>query len=187
MTQVLRPFIGKFVVVYINNILIYNRSTSQHLDHLRQVCEVLRKEQLYANPKKCTFLVYRVIFLGFIVSAQGVSADHEKVRAIVEWPIPQTIREVRSFHGLATFYRRFIRNFSTIVSPITDCLKKGDFHWTLAATQAFDEIKQKMVEAPVMRLPNFSKVFEITCDASGVGIVGVPPRKVTQLHTSVKS
>ncbi|KAI0519614.1 hypothetical protein KFK09_007065 [Dendrobium nobile] len=105
MSQVLRPFMGKFVGVYFDDILIYT---------------------------------------------QGVSADPEKVRAIVKWPIPQNIREVRSFHGLATFYGRLIRNFNTIVSPITDCLKKGDFHWTLAATRAFDEIKQKMVEAPVM-------------------------------------
>ncbi|KAI0507339.1 hypothetical protein KFK09_013461 [Dendrobium nobile] len=84
MTQVLRPFMGKFVVVYFDDIFIYSQSVSQHLDHLRKVCEVLRKEQLYANPKKCTFLVDRVIFLGFIVSAQGVSVDPEKVRAIVE-------------------------------------------------------------------------------------------------------
>ncbi|PKU61034.1 putative mitochondrial protein [Dendrobium catenatum] len=173
MTQILKPLFGKFVVVYFDDILIYSRSVEQHLNHIQQVYEILKKEQIYANPKKCTFVTNQVTFLGFIISSHGISADPEKVRAINEWPIPKNIRDVRSFHGLATFYRRFIRNFSTIVGPITDCLKKGDFVWTTSATKAFEEIKRKMVEAPVMRLPDFSKVFEVTCDASGIGIGGV--------------
>jgi len=118
-TQVLRPFIGKFVVEYFDGILIYNKSTEQHLNHLSQVCVVLRKKSLYVNPKKCTFLTDQVIFLG-VVSSQGVSADPNKIKAIMEWPKPCNIREVRSFHGLTTFYRHFIQNFSTIMNPITD-------------------------------------------------------------------
>ena len=136
MTQILRPFIEKFVVVYFDDILIYSKS-KQHLDHLTQVCVVLRKKSLYANPKKCIFLTDQVIFLGGVVSSQGVSADPDKIKAIVEWPEPCSIREVRSFHGLATFYRHFIQNFSTIMAPITDCLKKGEFKWTKAAVKTF--------------------------------------------------
>ncbi|PKU62236.1 putative mitochondrial protein [Dendrobium catenatum] len=173
MTQILRPLLGKFVVVYFDDILIYSYSVEQHLTHLRQVCEILKREQMYANPKKYTFLTNQVTFLEFIISSQGISADPEKVQAINEWPEPKSIRDVRSFHGLATFYRRFIRNFSTIVAPITDCLKKGEFLWTTTATRAFEEIKKRMMEAPVMRLPDFSKVFEVTCDASGIGIGGI--------------
>nr|ABD63096.1 Gag-pol polyprotein, putative [Asparagus officinalis] len=169
MTQVLRLFTENFLVMYFDEILIYRNSREQHVDHLRQVCAVLRKEQLYANTKKCTFLTRQVIFLGFVVSS-GVSADPEKVRVIEEWPEPKNIRDVRSFHGLATFYRRFIKGFSTIMVPITDCLKKGEFEWSKAATKAFVEIKQRISQAPVMRLPDFFKVFEITCDASGIDI-----------------
>ena len=127
MTQILRPYLGKFVVVYFDDILIYSRTRDEHLNHLRSVCDTLQKEKFYANPKKCAFLTDSLTFLGFILSSQGISVDQEKVHAIVEWPEPKTIRDVRSFHGLATFYRRFIRDFSTIVAPMTDCLRKGPF------------------------------------------------------------
>ena len=127
MTQVLRPFMSKFLVVYFDDILIYSKAPEHHVGHLRQVCHALRNEQLYANPKKCVFMSDKVVFLGFVVFAQGVSTDPQKIQAITEWPKPMNIREVRSFHGLATFYRRFIKEFSTIMTPITDCLKKEKF------------------------------------------------------------
>ena len=93
------------MVVYFDDILIYSRTKEDHLDHLQQVCQVLRQESLYANLKKCDFLTTRIIFLGFVVTPDGLTVDPEKVRAIEEWPVPQSVHEVRSFHGLATFYR----------------------------------------------------------------------------------
>ena len=173
MTHVQQPLIGKFLVVYFDDILIYSQSKEEHLAHLRQVLLTLRKAKLYVNLKKCSFMQPHVLFLGFIVSEHGISANPEKVRVIREWPEPQFITETRSFHGLASFYRRFIRGFSTIMDPITECFKNKEFQWSNATSQAFREIKVRMTEAPVLRYPDFTKVFEVACDASGVGIGGV--------------
>ncbi|KAK9922731.1 hypothetical protein M0R45_031180 [Rubus argutus] len=129
MNQVLRPFSGSFVVIYFNDILIYSKTKEEHMVHLRQVLSALQENKLYVNLKKCTFCTNKLLFLGFIVGEDGIQVDEEKVRAIREWPAPKTVSEVRSFHGLATFYRRFVRNFSTITAPITECLKQGKFHW----------------------------------------------------------
>jgi len=98
------------------------------MDHMRKVLEVLRENKLFINLKKCSFMMDQLLFLGFVVSADGIRVDEEKVRAIREWPTPKTVEEVRSFHGLATFYRRFIQNFSSIVAPITECMKKEKFN-----------------------------------------------------------
>jgi hypothetical protein len=119
--------ISKFVVVYFDDILIYSQSTEEHLKQLREVLLVLRANKLYVNLKKCTFLKDKLLFLGFIVGAEGIHLDEEKVRVIQEWPTSTTVGHVSSFHGLTTFYRRFIKNFSSIVAPITECMKKGQF------------------------------------------------------------
>jgi len=128
MNQVLKPFIENFVVIYFDDILIYSRNPVNHMDHMRKVLEVLRENKLFINLKKCSFMMDQLLFLGFVVSANGIRVHEEKVRAIREWPTPNTVEEVRSFHGLATFYRRFIQNFSSIVAPITECMKKEKFN-----------------------------------------------------------
>ena len=174
MNYVLRNFIGKFCVVYFDDILIYSKSMDEHVIHLRAVLEVLRKETLYANLKKCTFCSDKVIFLGFVVSSEGLEVDSEKIKAIQEWPRPTSISQVRSFHGLASFYRRFVPNFSTLAAPLTSTIKKNStFHWGEEQENSFNIIKDCLTKAPLLALPDFSKTFEIECDASGVGIGAV--------------
>ncbi|KAL1189304.1 RNA-directed DNA polymerase-like protein [Cardamine amara subsp. amara] len=138
MNHVLRAYIGLFVVVYFDDILIYSRSLDEHTEHVKMVLDTLRKETLFANFKKCTFCTDNVVFLGFVVSADGIKVDEAKVKAIKEWPSPKTVGEVRSFHGLDGFYRRFVRNFSTIAAPLTEVIKKDvGFKWEEAQETMF--------------------------------------------------
>nr|GEW86855.1 reverse transcriptase domain-containing protein [Tanacetum cinerariifolium] len=129
-------------------------------------------QKLYANGKKCHFLVTEVTFLGYIATGSGIKMDPAKVKAI-SWPTPSTIHDIRSFHGLASFYRHFIRNFSSIITPLTECRKGARFMLTSEDATAFDILKAKVTKAPVLALPNFNEVLQVECDASGVGIGGV--------------
>ncbi|RDY12527.1 Retrovirus-related Pol polyprotein from transposon 17.6, partial [Mucuna pruriens] len=123
MNHVLRSLIGKYVVVYFDDILIYSTCLNDHLVHVKIVVEIFRKETLFSNLDKCVFCIQEVTFLGFVVSYHGVKVDEEKVKAIQDWPIPKIMGEVRSFHGLASFYRRFVKEFSTIAAPLNELVK----------------------------------------------------------------
>ncbi|KAK1681407.1 hypothetical protein QYE76_042255 [Lolium multiflorum] len=174
MNHILRPLIGKSVVVYFDDILIYSKNLEDHVQHVREVLCILRHEKLYANLPKCTFAQNKLVFLGFVVSANGIEVDSSKVEAIHNWPTPTNVGQVRSFHGLAGFYRRFVKDFSTIACPLNELTKKNvPFVWGNAQQKAFDELKKRLTEAPLLVLPDFAKTFEIECDASGLGIGGV--------------
>ena len=159
MNQALRPFIGKFVVVYFDDILIFSAAEDIHLQHLREVLTVLHREKLFAAAAKCVFLASEVLFLGYKISGSGLQVDEKKIEAVRNWPQPTSITEVRSFHGLAAFYRRFIPHFSSVMAPITDCIKEKKFRWSQEAEDAFQLIKVRLTTAPILILPEFSQPF----------------------------
>ena len=164
---------GKCVVIYFDDILIHSKSKEEHVGHLREVFKVLRENKLCENLKKCVFMTNSFLFLGYVVSSEGIKVDEEKVKAIREWPTLKNVSDVRSFHGLATFYRRFIEHFSNIVAPITEYLKKGRFHWGKEQESSFALIKEKFSTTHVLTLSDFEKLFEGEYDASGIGIGAV--------------
>jgi hypothetical protein len=129
---------------------------------------------LYANLEKCTFCTGKVVFLGFVVSGQGVEVDEEKIKVVRDWMPPQNVSKVRSFLGLTRFYQRFVKDFSIVAAPINELTKKEvPFKWGEAQHKAFEELKTKLTTTLVLALPDFGNTFEIECAASGIGIGGV--------------
>jgi hypothetical protein len=174
MNKVLCLFIGKFVVIYFDDILIYSKSLDEHIEYLRVVFGDLRETRLFTNIEKCTFCTDRVVFLGYVVTPQGIEVDEAKIEAIKSWPIPATLTQLRSFLGLMGFYQCFVRDFSIIVAPLNDLMKKGvPFYWGVAQEHSFNTLINKLTHAPLLQLPDFGKIFELKCDASGIGIGGV--------------
>jgi hypothetical protein len=134
----------------------------------------LREARSFANLEKCTFCTNRVAFLGYVVTPQGIEVDEAKIEAIKSWPILVTLTQLRSFLGLAGFYRCFLRDFSTIAAPLNDSTKKGvSFHWGAAQDQAFHTIIDKLTHTSLLQIPDFGKTFELECNVSGIGIGGV--------------
>ena len=135
------------MVVYFDDILIFSSSREEHEKHLRAVLTVLRNEKLFAARHKCEF---GVSFLGYVISDKGLAVEESKIEVVRSWPVPRTVTEVQSFHGLASFYRRFVHHFNSIVAPITSCIKDGKFLWTKEADAAFSLIKRKLTSAPIL-------------------------------------
>jgi hypothetical protein len=171
--NMLRPYIGKIVVVYFDDNIVFNNNKEDHLQQLKIILDELRKHQFHENLKKCRFLQESLVFLGFVISVEGVKMDSDKVKEILEWPSPRGITKVRIFHGLSTVYQKFIQNFNNIAAPIPDCTKGKTFMWTNEADETFKFPKNKVTKEPILALPNFDKVFEVECDASHVGIGAV--------------
>jgi hypothetical protein len=175
MNEVLREFIGKFVIVYLDDILIFSKTKAEHLKHLATVMKKLQQGKLLINMRKYSFMKKELIYLGFIISANELKMDLDKVEVIKNWPSPRNIFEVRSFHGLDSFYRKFIRNFSGISTAMMDTVKKRhkSFHWTEEVEKSFKLLKRKIMEQPVLVLSDFQKTFQVKCDASGFSIGAV--------------
>ena len=174
MNRLFQPMLSKFVVIYIDDFIIYSKSRLEHFAHLRAVMEVLRRNQLYCKLPKCEFLRNKLVFLGHEVSADGIRADPGKTSAVNDWPTPRGEKEVRQFVGLANYFRRYVEGYAQLVSPLTDLLKKDvPFDWTVRCQAAFDGVKAKLTSSPCLVLPNPTDPFEVVSDASGVAVGGV--------------
>nr|KYP39702.1 Retrovirus-related Pol polyprotein from transposon 17.6 [Cajanus cajan] len=171
MNRIFRPFLDKFVVVFIDDILIYSRTPEEHGEHLRTVLEILKAKQLYAKLSKCEFWLDEVKFLGHVISAEGIAVDPAKVESVLQWERPRTVTDIRSFVGLAGYYRRFIEGFSRIVAPLTQLTRKEQpFIWTDACERSFEELKRRLTTSPVLVLPDSGEPFDVYCDASHQGL-----------------
>ncbi|KAL4557540.1 hypothetical protein LXL04_035721 [Taraxacum kok-saghyz] len=173
MNDVFRSLLRKGVLVFFDDILIYSTCWDSHLHLLTQVLLLLQTHQLVINKKKSSFGIQSVEYLGHIISQHGVSMDPQKITAINTWPTPRNAKGVRGFLGLTGYYRKFIRGYGKIARPLTELTKKDGFDWSPATQSAFDLLKQTMTTAPLLTLPDFSKPFEIECDASGLGLGAV--------------
>jgi len=174
MNDIFREFLDKFVVVYLDDILVYSKTKEEHYKHLHQVLNTLRKHKLYAKISKCELFQTKVEYLGHYISDQGISVDERKVVAIKNWNIPTNLTELRSFLGLANYYRKFVLNYSTIASPLTQLLHKDQpYVWGELQQVAFNEIKERLTSTPVLLIPNPELPFTVTTDASDLAIGAV--------------
>ena len=158
-------------MVFIDDILIYSRSREEHAEHLRLILQRLREQKLYGKFSKCEFWLKEVAFLGHVISKEGVAVDPQKISAITAWEAPKTVTEIRSFLGLAGYYRRFVDKFSTLAAPMTQLLCKGaKFEWTPERQQCFEEIKRLLVSAPILAMPKTDVDYSVYTDVSRVGL-----------------
>nr|GEX19453.1 putative reverse transcriptase domain-containing protein [Tanacetum cinerariifolium] len=171
MNRIFHEYLDKFVIVFIDDILVYSKSEEEHEQHLRIVLEILRQKKLYAKFSKCEFWLQQVAFLGHIVSVDVITMDPSKVESITKWPRPTTVTEVRSFLGLAGYYRRFVEGFSRLALPLTQLMRKGEkFVWPDEREESFEELKRRLVSTPILTLPSGSGGFQIYGDASKKGL-----------------
>ncbi|KAF1318124.1 Pol protein, partial [Globisporangium splendens] len=175
-TNVLRP-LRTFAPSYFDDIFVHSKATNGksdvdvHLDHLRQVFQVMCENKLYANLKKCMFFAPEIPVLGCFVGKSGVRVDPEKVKAIDDWPVPQNVKQLRQWLGLANYLHKYTRNYAALVQPLTQLLKKDvEWKWSKDHQTAFEEVKRSLREAPVLALPNHDKPFHVVCDASDYAI-----------------
>jgi hypothetical protein len=171
MNSVFMDYLDKFVVVFIDDILIYSQNEKEHEEHLRKVLQRLQNCQLYAKLSKCEFWISEVLFLGHIINREGLAVDTKNVTAILYWKAPKDVRGIKSFIGMAGYYRCFIEGFSKIARPMKALLaKKVEFKWTLACQKSFETLNEKLTTAPVLILPDVHKPFSVYCDASYTGL-----------------
>ncbi|CAB5212107.1 unnamed protein product [Rhizophagus irregularis] len=174
MDEILEEYVGEFVTVYLDDIMIYSRNFEEHLEHVNKVLNKLRKSNMIAKLKKCQFGLRNINFLGHIVGKDGLRPDEKKVEKIKGIKRPETVTEVRSFLGLCSYYRRFIKDFSKIAKPLHNLTKKDEkFEWKKEQQEAFDILRTKLTENPILVYPDFDKEFILITDGSKMGLGAV--------------
>ncbi|CAI7914655.1 unnamed protein product, partial [Closterium sp. NIES-53] len=174
MNTVISEFLGSFVVVYLDDILVFSETKEEHVQHLQKVFEVLRRELLYAKQSKCEFFLPEVEFLGHVISASGIRTDPKKITAVQDWIAPTSVKELQSFLGFANYYRRFVQGYASIASPLTDLLRKGvEYVWGPAQQQAFEQMKQSLTSSPTLSYPDPTRPYVVVTDASDQAIGAV--------------
>lgn len=168
MHETFRPFLDSFVIVFLDDILIYSKTQEEHHRHVRQVLDVLRKQKLFAKLSKCELFRTEVEFLGHLIGRDGVRMMEDKVKAVQEWPVPTTVTQVRAFLGTAGYYRKFIKDFSSVAAPLSDLTKDGvTFEWSAKQEESFQKLKGAMAQAPILILPDPNLSYVVNTDASG--------------------
>lgn len=173
MNHFLAPFLRHFAAVFFDDILVYSNSLSSHVQHLDLIFQALLRSEFYLKRTKCLFTQRELEYLGHVVSNKGVTLEPSKIRAIEQWPTPATTKELRAFLGLTGFYRKFVRQYAAIASPLMSLLCKDAFEWSLESQEAFDKLKSAMTNTLVLALPNFSEPFLVETDASGTAMGAV--------------
>ena len=171
MNRVFHPYLDQLVVVFIDNILVYSKDAREHDHHLRIVLQTLREKKIFAKLSKCDFWLKEVSFLGHIVYVEGIRVNPMKIEAVINWRFPRNVTGVRSFLGLAGYYRRFVQGFSFIASSLTRLLWKGvKFEWDDKCQSSFERLKEILVEAPVLIQPISGREYTMYSDASRIGL-----------------
>jgi len=176
--SVLRPYLEKFVILYLDDILIYSKTLDEHVEHVRTVLKTLLKNNLYAKSKKCEFHKQKVEFLGHVISGKGIATDPNKIKSVKEWPTPKCVKNIQRFLGLCNYYRRFVKNFAFIAKPLHNLTKKNvKFIWTKSCEEAFKELKRRFTTSPILLHPDTQKPFIVECDASNFAIGAILSQK----------
>ena len=174
MNNVMHKYLDKFVVIFIEDILIYSKSKEEHKEHLKMVLQELREHQIFAKFSKCDFFKDKIQYLGHVVTKEGISVDPENIKAIEDWPVPKDVTDVRSFMGITGYYRRFIEGFSRISNPITSLQKKGKkFDWNQKCEDSFKKLKTLLTIAPILRIADPNKDFMVSTRACNDDLGGV--------------
>ena len=171
MNDILRPYLRKFIAVFLDDILIFSKTWKDHLEHVGEIMEVLQRNQLFCKPSKCIFGATEILHLGHFVSGNSIRPDPKKLAAVEEWPVPELITQVRSFLVFANYFRRFIPRFAEIAQPLDEVTgRHAQFSWNKKRQDAFDSLKLSLLCAPVLQLPDVSKPFRVHTDANDVAI-----------------